>query len=160
MRRGEGAVGARPVGWWWRLRRPRVALLALCVGLAAAPAGAQGPIGLEVLVSHISDRPGPIDPRGARVHRELQGRFRYTSLQVLAQRSMSLALDEVGTVGLPNGKALRVRPNDVGASGVLLAVSVEGTLDTDLRVRNRHLVVVGAGRFEDGTLVISLEPTF
>ena len=139
----------------WRLG---AALLALA--LAAERAGAQESIELEVLVSHISDRPGSIDPRGEKVHRELQGRFRYESLAVLVQRHLRLALDEVGTVALPNGKALRVRPNDVGKSGVLLAVEVEGALDTDLRVRNRHLVVVGAGRYDDGTLVISLEPSF
>jgi hypothetical protein len=147
-------------------RRRRVAgalgagLLALAAWLGPSPAGAQGPIELEVLVSQISDRPGSIDPRGEKVHRELQGRFRYQSLAVLVQRRLRLALDEVGSVALPNGKALRVRPNDVGKSGVLLAVQVEGALDTDLRVRNGHLVVVGAGRYEDGTLVISLQPSF
>lgn len=141
----------------WRLG---AALLALALALAAERAGAQEAIELEVLVSQISDRPGAIDPRGEKVHRELQGRFRYESLKVLVQRHLRLALDEVGSVALPNGKALRVRPNDVGKSGVLLAVSVEGALDTDLRVQSGHLVVVGAGRYEDGTLVISLEPSF
>jgi hypothetical protein len=43
---------------------------------------------------------------------------------------------------------------------VLLALTVQGTLRTDMRVPNGHLVVIGAERFEDGKLVISLKPSW
>ena len=80
------------------------------------------------------------------------------TLEVLETRRLRLAPDEVGTLGLPNGKPLRVRPLRLDDSGVLLAVEVKDTLQTDLRVRNGHLVVIGAGRHQGGRLVISFEP--
>jgi hypothetical protein len=140
------------------------ALAAAAIGLllAAGPASAQTAAGvaIEVMVSHISNRPGDIDPAGRKLDRKLRDQFRYESLRVLENRRLSLKLDEVGTVRLPSGKRLRVRPLQVGERGVLVAVSIEGTLQTDLRIRNGHLVVIGAEPYKDGKLVISLEPHF
>jgi hypothetical protein len=112
------------------------------------------------MVSHISDRAGPIDERASQLHRKLQKDFRYQSLRVLQTQRLALELDEVGTLTLPNGRELRVRPLQVGDRGVLMAVDVEGTMKTDLRVRNGHFVVIGTQRYEDGRLVISLKPQF
>ena len=79
---------------------------------------------------------------------------------MLDSKSLSLALDEVGSLALPNGKRLRVRPLDVSDNGVLLAVGVEGVVKTDLRVPSGHLVAIGAGRHREGKLIISLEPRY
>jgi hypothetical protein len=137
-------------------------LLSLGLGLwlVAAVAGAEAEqrIDIELMVSHISDAAGGVDERGEELHAKLQREFRYQSLKVLESRSLRLALDEVGTVTLPNGKRARIRPLQLGEHGVLLAVDVEGSVQTDLRVRNGHLVVIGAERYRDGKLVISLEP--
>jgi hypothetical protein len=43
---------------------------------------------------------------------------------------------------------------------VLLGVTVKGSLQTDLRIPNGHLVVIGAEGYQDGKLVISLEPSW
>ena len=148
--RGEG-----PVTW-----SSRTVLLALVLWLAAGAAGAQEKprIDVDLMVSHISDAAGGVDARGEALHAKLQREFRYESLRVLESRSLQLGLDEVGTVNLPNGKRARIRPLQLGENGVLLAVDVEGSVQTDLRVRNGHLVVIGAERYQDGKLVISLEP--
>ena len=53
-----------------------------------------------------------------------------------------------------------MRPLDLGKSGVLMAVDVEGAVKSDLRIRNEQLVVIGAERHGAGKLVISLEPHF
>ena len=129
----------------------------LGVGAAAAKAQEQR-IDVELMVSHVSSAEGEIDPRGQKLHQKLQGQFRYESLRVLQTRVLRLALNEVGRVGLPNGKSVRVRPLQLSESGVLLAVDVEGAARMDLKVRNGHLVVIGAERYQDGKLVISLEP--
>ena len=65
-------------------------------------------------------------------------------------------MDQVGSVGLPNGKQARVRPLNVDGDSALLAVEIEGAVQTDLRVRKGHWVVIGAERYRDGKLVISL----
>jgi hypothetical protein len=129
------------------------ALAAVAVGLllAAGPASAQTVtrVAIHVMVSHISNRPGDVDPAGGKLDRKLRDQFRYESLRVLEDRRLSLKLDEVGSVRLPSGKRLRVRPLQVGQRGVLVAVAIEGTLQTDLRIRNGHLVVIGAEPYEE-----------
>jgi hypothetical protein len=133
----------------------------LLLGIAAA-AHAEPPrrIGIDVTVSHALDAQGAIDPRGVELDAHLKPQFKYGGLKVLQVERLNLALDEVGTLQLPNGRKFRVRPLDVGSEGVLLSVSVQGTLWTDMRVRNGHLVVIGAERFQEGKLVIGLEPHF
>jgi hypothetical protein len=139
--------------------------------LVSAPAGAQqlrdpgvgrkvGAIGFQMTVSHVSPNPGPIDPRGAALHRRLKDEIRYESLRVLEQRRLDLAMDEIGTLQLPTGRRLRVRPLDVGKQGVLVAVDLEGSMKTDLRVPNHKLVVIGGQPYEGGRLVITLEPEY
>ncbi len=132
-------------------------LLALA---AAAPAEPLRRVLIEVTVSHALDAEGAIDPRGVELDAYLKPQFRYGGLKVLQVERLNLALDQVGTLKLPNGRKFRVRPLDVGSEGVLLSVSVQGTLWTDMRVRNGHLVVIGAERYEAGKLVIGLEPHF
>jgi hypothetical protein len=132
------------------------------LGLAGPAAAQEGPrrIALEVLVAHISEQAGGIDPRGGDLHRTLSGQFRYETLRVLDQRSLDLPLGSVQSVDLPNGRRLNVRGFQLSSKGVLLGVTVTGSLQTDLRIPNGHLVVIGAERFEDGKLVISLRPSW
>jgi hypothetical protein len=126
----------------------------------AAPAQPPRRIAIDVTVSHALDAQGAIDPRGVELDSHLKSQFRYGGLKVLQVERLNLALDEVGMLQLPNGRKFRVRPLDVGSEGVLLSVAVQGTLWTDMRVRNGHLVVIGAERYQDGKLVIGLEPHF
>jgi hypothetical protein len=147
----------------WRRLAFAVALAAAAAGVAGAqPAepAARKRVALELLVAKVSDAPGGVDPRGEELARKLASEFRYTSLRVLDERHLDLPLQTVESVELPNGRRFQVRPLQVSPRGVLLAVTVQGTLRTDMRVPNGHLVVIGAERFEDGRLVISLKPSW
>ena len=115
---------------------------------------------VDLMVTEASPAEGPIDPRARRLDRHLRKDFKYRSLRVLQSKRLDLAINEVGSLQLPNGRWVRVRPLDLGESGVLMAVDVEGAVKSDLRIRNNHLVVIGADRHGDGKLVISLEPHF
>ena len=139
------------------------ALGSLATALWLLPAAASAEprqIALQILVAHISDAAGGVDPRAARLHEELADQFRYETLRVLDERRLDLPLGVVETVELPNGRRLNVRAFQLSSRGVLLGVTVTGSLQTDLRIPNGHLVVIGAERFEDGKLVISLEPSW
>ena len=138
------------------------ALAALAAALAWPAAAGEEPrrIALEVLVAYISDQAGGIDPRGVELHAKLADQFRYETLRVLDRRRLDLPLGTVESVDLPNGRRLNVRAFQLSSKGVLLGVTVTGSLQTDLRIPNGHLVVIGAERFEDGKLVISLEPAW
>jgi hypothetical protein len=146
-----------------RLSSPIVGALAaglLLAAAAAAPAEPPRRVSIDVTVSHALDAEGTIDPRAAELDTLLKPQFRYGGLKVLQEERLNLALDQVGTLQLPNGRKFRVRPLDIGPEGVLLSVSVQGTLWTDMRVRNGHPVVIGAERYEAGKLVIRLQPHF
>jgi hypothetical protein len=126
------------------------------VALGAGRAAAQ-PFDIELQVSEIGQGPGGIDPRAGELNAALQKQFRYESLRVLETRKLRLGIDEVGSLELPNGNPLRVRPLQLTESGLLLAAQVGG-LQTDLKLRNGHLVVLDAGRHGEGKLVVSLKP--
>ena len=143
--------------------RRSLALAAAAALLLAAPGTAQeGPrrIALEVLVAYISDEPGGVDPRAERLHEKLADQFRYQTLRVLDAQQLDLPLGVVRSVALPNGRQLNVRAFQLSSRGVLLGVTVTGSLQTDLRIPNGNLVVIGAERYQDGKLVISLGPSW
>lgn len=137
-----------------------IAVLGVLVGLGAGPARAQGPerVPVNVLVTHLSNDGKGVDPAARRLDRKLRGQFRYDTLQVLSEQRLDLATGEVGSIALPDGREARISPIQVGESGVLMAVDVEGAAKLDARVKNHHLVVIRAGRHEEGDLVLSLEP--
>lgn len=145
-------------------RSPAALVLAL-LALAGGPARAQEPpkhepINVDVMISHISDRAGGIDRRARRLDEKLRDQFRYQSMEVLERHRMVLDLDEVGTVELPTGQRFRARPLEVNDRGVLMAVEIDETLKTDMRIPSGNLVVIGAERYEDGKIVISIEPRY
>ena len=136
-----------------------VGMLAI-LGLAPGRAEAEGPIDVQVLVCHAAPAAGGVDGACRELDAKIGTQFRYESLKKLQSRGLKLALNEVGNLKLPNGKSLTVRPLQMDAGGVLLAVDVEGAVRTDLKVANGNLVVIGADAYQDGKLVISLEPSW
>lgn len=143
-------------------RGRRYAGLALLLSLVAAVAAAEEAkrIGLRLMVSHASARPGPVDPAGRDLHERLKREFTFRSLRVIESRRITIHVDEVQGLRLPTGRWVRVRPLYLGQGVVLLAVDVEGKIQTDLRVRNHQPVSIGIERYQDGKLIVTLQPDF
>jgi len=145
-----------------------VAVLGLLVGAGtawaqeAATAPAEGKrIPVHLMVTHLSNEEGGVDPRAAKLDERLRSQnINYPSVQVTEQIDVNLQVDEVGTIILPDGRAARIQPLHVGDRGVLMAVEVDGGIKTDVRVRDDHMVVIDGGSFEDGKVVISVEPDY
>lgn len=139
---------------------PRGAVLCLAALALALPAQAKEArrVAIQISVSQISNQPGEIDPRGAKLHEKLRGQIKYKSLRVIESERVLLRRNEVRSLELPDGHVFHLRPLDFGDDGVLMAVEVEDVLKMDLRARNGHLVVIRAGSHEDGSLVIGVEP--
>jgi hypothetical protein len=150
----EGDVGGRS----GIIAASVASLVWLLVGFGAA--AADDPIEMDVMVCHISQQPGEVDPRAKRLDAKLRGEFRYESLRVLSQERLAMELNDLERVALPDGHELQLRVLSVSDRGALVAVTVEGSVQTDMQIPNGHLVAIGAGRHEDGKLVISLEPHF
>lgn len=155
MTRWKAPRGEAGVRWLDGGLRLGVALALVLTCVASAEAAEK--LSIEVMVSRVSDRPGGIDERARKLHEKLSKTIRYESLEVLDTTRLTLALDQVGSVSLPNGKTLRMRPLQRDGGSVFLAVQV-GQMSSDLRLTNGHLVVWGAGTYQDGKLVISFEP--
>ena len=134
-------------------------LVGLLVWAAGVPALAEGEaIRVSVLGTHLSNQGVPrIDPSAQFLDKRLRSQFRYDNIRVIKKRRISLQLDEVGTFNLPSGKAVRLRPIHKGKGGVLMAVDVEGAAKLDIRVKSHHPVVIRAGPYKGGSLVLSLE---
>ncbi len=130
--------------------------------LAASPAWSQGErrFIVKVTVAEISNAEGKIDKRAKRLDSNLRKQFKYKSLRVIKERRLKLALDEVGSVKLPNGRMFRVRPLDLGDRGLLMAVGWEGQVMMDMRAPSNHLLVIGGPAHGDGQLVVSIEPQY
>lgn len=132
--------------------------------LLGAPAGAQPEkrerVPMNVLVTHLSDKGSGVDEDARRLDQKLRRQFRYNSLKVLEKRRIDLEVDEVGRIDLPNGRSARVQPIHKGESGILMAVDVEDAAKIDARVKNHNLLVIRAGKYDDGDLVLSLEPDY
>lgn len=138
---------------------------ALALGLAAAPAGADDDaagalVPVNVMIIHTSNTKGPVDPRAHALDQDLKRQLRYRSMRVIREERVNLRMDQVGTIPLPDGRSVRVRPMHKGKQGVLMAVDVDGAVKLDARARNHHRVVIGAGAYRDGNLAISLQPDY
>jgi hypothetical protein len=130
--------------------------------LAGSPAWSQGErrFAVKVTVAEISDAEGEIDKRAKRLDQNLRKKFKYNSLKVIKERRLTLELDEVGSVKLPNNQMFRVRPMDLGDRGLLMAVGWEGEVMMDMRAPSNHLLVIGGPAYGDGQLVVSIEPQY
>jgi hypothetical protein len=142
------------------LCRVAAAMLPMLLLLPAGVAFAQDKVAFHLMVSHVSQTAGPIDPRGEALHAVLKREIRYESLKVLDTQVLALQLNDIGTMKLPTGRRVRLRPMDLGEDGVLVAVEIEGSTQADLRVPNRRIVVIGGQPYQGGRLVISLEPRY
>jgi hypothetical protein len=128
-----------------------------------APVAKPTQVHVTVVVHHVSKHPrppGPVDPAAAKLERRLSQDFSYKSARVMQTEEMVLALNQTGSMTLPTGRILKVKPRKLGKRGLLMSVEIEGTLRTNLRVPNHHQVVIGAQHYQDGKLVVTLEPEY
>ena len=112
------------------------------------------------MIVHTSEGDGGVDPRARELDEKLKKQLRYKSMRVLQEQRVDLEMNQVGTVELPDGRKMRMRPLHKGAKGVLMAVDVPGAVKFDARARNHHKVVIGAGEYEDGNLAVAIEPDY
>lgn len=131
-------------------------LLALAVVLlAAGPAAAQN-VSVQVIVSHASQQQGPMEQP-----KLLPPGFDFQSHKVLQQRTLSLGMGQEGRASLPNGKAVKLRPESIQGDQLMMHVEVEGATKSDLRMRNgKRVTIRHPQRYENGNLLVHLEARF
>jgi hypothetical protein len=147
--------------------RAGIALLLAAAGLGAFlslhGAHAQSTstrVPVNVMIVHTSEGDGGVDPRARELDEKLKGQLRYKSMRVIQEQRVDLEMNQVGSVDLPDGRKVRMRPLHKGTKGVLMALDVQGAVKLDARAPNHHKVVIGAGEYEDGNLAVSIEPDY
>jgi hypothetical protein len=146
--------------------------IAVCIAVAGLAAALVAPgstraqsaggnrVPVNVMIVQTSNKKGEVDPRAQGLHEKLKKQLRYKSMRVIQEQRVDLEMNQVGTVDLPDGRKVRMRPLHKGAKGVLMAVDVQGAVKLDARAPNHHKVVIGAGEYEDGNLAVSIEPDY
>lgn len=131
-------------------------LLALVAGLLwAGPAAAQN-VSVLVIVSHASQEKGPMEQPNL-----LPPGFDFQSHKILQRKTLNLAMGQEGSLQLPNGKAVRLRPESIQGNQLMMHVEVEGATKSDLRMRNgKRVTIRHPQRYENGNLLVHLEATF
>jgi hypothetical protein len=143
--------GRFPRSLWSLLIGSLILTLVPTVGDAAP-----GKVKLEIIVAHLSNEPGKIDPRAARIHKELENQFRYSSISALSAEHFELSLDDVGRHELPTGRTIMLKPIVIDEASALISVDITGLVQTVLRLENDQLVIIGAESHQGGKLVIAI----
>jgi hypothetical protein len=135
-----------------------IALLAIAF-LAPREAGAEEShtFELKVIVASLTNQHNKIDKGAKRLHKELKNQFRYEGIRVLETRELELLVDDVFDMKLPTRRRLRIRPLVIEAESALFSVEISGLVQSDLRIKEGQLIIIGAERYLDGKLVIALQ---
>ena len=89
------------------------AFAGLAVALAAGSTSAQSPadrVPVNVMIVQTSNTKGEVDPRALELHEKLRNQLRYRSMRVIQEQRVDLEMNQVGTVDLPDGRKVRMRP--------------------------------------------------
>ena len=140
-------------------RLGKLCVLAIFVFMSpsALQAEPDATLNVVVTVANLSAEGAGIDPRAKRLHAELKKQFRYSGISVSEIKKLRLGVDQVGSITLPTGRTLKLRPLVIEKRSALLAVEISGLVQTDLRLDAGQLIIIGAEDFRDGKLVVALE---
>ena len=156
-RRQRGTSVKKGFQGWMRGLVPAIALLAIA-GLAPPVASAEAELSfeLEVIVASLTSEHDKIDKGARRLHKELKDQFRYEGIRVLETRELKLSVDDIFDMKLPTRRRLRIRPLVIEKKGALVSVEISGLVQSDLRIKQGQLIIIGAEKYQDGKLVIAL----
>lgn len=146
-------------GFWSRIGALVPAIVVLVIaGLAptVASAEAEATFELEVIVASLTSEHDKIDRGAKRLHKELKDQFRYEGIRVLETRELKLSVDDIFDMKLPTRRRLRIRPLVIEKKGALVSVEISGLVQSDLRIKEGQLIIIGAEKYLDGKLVIAL----
>lgn len=150
-------VANRLQSWIGGLVRALVVLVIAGTVPPVANAEASSTFELEVIIASLTNEHKGIDKGAKRLHKELKEQFRYEGIRVLESKLLKLSVDDVWDMKLPTRRRLRVRPLVIDDKSALISVEISGLVQSDLRIKEGQLVIIGAEKYRDGKLVIALK---
>jgi hypothetical protein len=135
-----------------------IAMLVIAgLGPTAVRADEKPTFELEVIVANLTNEHSKIDKGAKQLHKELKDQFRYEGIRVLETRELELSVDDVFDMKLPTRRRLRIRPLVIEKKSALVSVEISGLVQSDLRIKEGQLIIIGAEKYLDGKLVIALK---
>lgn len=117
---------------------------------------------VEVVVKTIqaSSESGYLDPRLSPLIEELQSVFRYSSYRLLSEDAMTLRKGQIGRVGLPGSRVLRITPKGLANGRIALKLQIskggKQIFQTQVQLLNRGSIIVGGPQHGAGTLLFRI----
>jgi hypothetical protein len=142
--------------------RVALGLLGVVLCLSAAPALAQ--VTVEVQIIAASNKPGPGPSAIPHLERDLQKAMKYSSYRLVERRMLNVAYAQTSSLTLPNKGLFKLTPLALDAATKMLRMRVQNTLphynlDTEYSIKAGGTILVDAGPFEGGMILIALTPS-
>jgi hypothetical protein len=142
--------------------RVALGLLAVAICLAAPRAAAQ--VAVEVQIIAASNKPGPGPSAIPHLERDLQKAMKYSNYRLVEKRTLTVAYAQTSSLTLPNKGVFKLTPLALDPATKMLRMRVQNTLphynlDTEYSIKTGGTILVDAGPFEGGMLLIALTPS-
>jgi hypothetical protein len=138
-----------------------VALLALATIREARAADAPKSVKIDVQVISATTGNAGVDPRLEKIRKNLS-EFKYSSYQVISEKTVGLSMNSKETVQLPEKYVLELTPKSIEPNGMIrvhLNVRSEKQaklVDTEYAIAPGKDLVVGGMKQKDGALLVAL----
>lgn len=150
-----GARTAPLIRAWMALAAAVVLLLTVAV---AQPARADGRARLDVRIIHATKGDPYVHPSLQDLAQHFRRFGGYERFTLLGRQSMELAMEQTGTMALPNGKSLQLIYRGTSKEYVKLRF-IMGDLQMNIRVHEGGVFFHGGTQYGGGALVIAVKAT-
>jgi hypothetical protein len=141
-----------------------VALAALGVLISLRAPRAVAQVSVEVQFIAASNTPGPGPSAIPHLQRDLQKAMKYSNYRLVERRVLSLAYTQSSSLTLPNKAVFQLTPLAFDPTTKMLRMRVQNALahydlDTEYSIKNGGTILVVAGPFQGGMMVVALTPS-
>jgi hypothetical protein len=142
----------------------RVALGLLGVVMCLSAASARAQVTVEVQIIAASNQPGPGPSAIPHLERDLQKAMKYSSYRLVERRMLNVAYAQTSSLTLPNKGLFKLTPLALDPATKMLRMRVQNVLphynlDTEYSIKAGGTILVDAGPFEGGMILIALTPS-
>src|SRR6202162_438269 len=131
-------------------------------GLRAVSYAQPAPKQVNVYIDSVmaADTNEGTDPRLAPMGQKLRGLFGFSTYSLIGHNEGQTDCGKMIAFTLPGGKILHVQPRAIDADMIAMEIVLfDGTrpmMTTDLKLKNNGTLIVGAPRYEQGMIIISI----
>ena len=112
---------------------------------------------LKVQIVYAAKGENKVDPRLKPLQKRLQQLFDFTQYHLENEQSLTLKIGQKGTLILPDDKPLSLIPVEKQSEMWKISLSIPKRIQTDLLIRDGHMVILGGSRYKEGVMILVIE---